>query len=202
MRSHRISGRADSRSKCNGCYLRPVLHEVEGAFGEEEFCGCFPSQGFSGPDVEPPCDIVELFLREQRQVGALGQVLAQQAVGVFADAALPGSVRMGEVDVDSGVPGQGLVVSHLRSLVVGQGAAQLAVEAVEDLGEGLCGQVGPAAVQLDQGDEQGSAFDQRADLRAVVLADDQIALPVARDQAQLDFHRPLVDQDHVRNKAA
>jgi hypothetical protein len=69
---------------------------------------------------------------------------------------------MGRVDArsrhDPGVSGQGLVMSHLRALVVGHGAAQLAVEAVEDTGEGLRRRVGPAAVELHQGDEQSRAF--------------------------------------------
>jgi hypothetical protein len=36
------------------------------------------------------------------QVGALGKVLAEQAVGVFVGAALPGSVRVTEIDLQSG----------------------------------------------------------------------------------------------------
>ena len=67
---------------------------------------------------------------------------------------------------------------HLPALVVGHRTAHLAVEAVEDLGEGLGGLIGLRAVQLDQGNEKGGALDQRADLREVALADDQIAFPV------------------------
>ena len=40
-------------------------------------------------------------------------------MGVFADTALTGSARMGEVDVDSDVCSQFLMVSHLRALVEG-----------------------------------------------------------------------------------
>ena len=167
-----------------------MLYEVECAFREEEFSGSFPSQSFSWPGVEPPCNVVELVLGEQREVGSFGQVLAEQAVGVFADAPLPGSVWMGEVDGDSGIFRQGLVVSHLRALVEGHGTAQLAIEAVEYLGEGLGRDVGLAAVQLHQGNKQGGAFDQRADLREVALANNQIALPVARDEAHLYLDRP------------
>ena len=36
------------------------------------------------------------------QVGAFGEVLAQQAVGVLVGAALPGRVRVGEVDPQPG----------------------------------------------------------------------------------------------------
>lgn len=80
-----------------------MLYEVEGAFREEEFSGSFPFRSFSWPDVEPPCDVVELVLRKKREIGSFGQILAEQAVGVFADTPLPGRVRVCEVDVDSGV---------------------------------------------------------------------------------------------------
>ena len=35
-----------------------------------------------------------------RQVGFLGEILAQQAVGIFICAALPRALRVAEVDVD------------------------------------------------------------------------------------------------------
>ena len=51
-------------------------------------------------------DLVELILAVHRQVRALGQVLTEQAVGVFVAAALPGAVRVGEVDRRTGSQGQ------------------------------------------------------------------------------------------------
>lgn len=84
-----------------------------------------------------------------------------------------------------------------RALVVGHRAAQLAIEAVEDLGEGLSGDVCLAARQLDQSDEQGGAIDQRTDLGEIALADNQVAFPMARNEAHLDFDGPLIDESHV-----
>ena len=37
------------------------------------------------------------------EVFAFGQELADESVGVFVDAALPGRVRVGKVDLDSGI---------------------------------------------------------------------------------------------------
>jgi hypothetical protein len=68
-----------------------MFHEVESAFWEEEFCGRFPTEGFAWPGIELPGDVVELFLGEEGEVGSFGQVLSEQAVGVFADASLPGA---------------------------------------------------------------------------------------------------------------
>src|SRR5277367_3120668 len=120
-------GWADSRTKCNRVDCSgPVLSKVERAFGEEEFGWSFPAESFSGAGIHPPGDLIELVLREDRQVGPPGQILAEQAVGVFADTALPGRVRMSEVHRDAGALAQALVMTHLRSLVEGHGAAQLA----------------------------------------------------------------------------
>src|ERR1700726_1766751 len=41
-------------------------------------------------------------LRMHRQVGALRKVLSQQAIGVLVRAALPGTLRIAETDVDFG----------------------------------------------------------------------------------------------------
>jgi hypothetical protein len=54
-------------------------------------------QGFSGSLVELPGDGAELGLAEGREIDAVGQVLAQQAVGVLVGAALPGALGVAEV---------------------------------------------------------------------------------------------------------
>lgn len=77
-----------------------------------------------GPGVEVQRDLVELILAVHRQVRALGQVLSEQAVGVFVAAALPGAVRVGEVDRHTGTQGQHVVIAHLLALIVGQRLAQ------------------------------------------------------------------------------
>ena len=43
------------------------------------------------------------------EVFAFGEKLADESVGVFVDTALPGSVGIGEVDLDPGIGGEGLV---------------------------------------------------------------------------------------------
>ncbi len=59
-----------------------------------------------------------------RQIGAFGQVLANQAVGVFIAATLPWAVGIAKVHGHSGVDGQLFVLLHLFALVVGEGLAQ------------------------------------------------------------------------------
>jgi len=59
------------------------------------------------------------------EVGALGEVLAQQPVGVLVAAALPWAARVAEVDLQAGVDAQRGVLGHLAALVPGQRPPQL-----------------------------------------------------------------------------
>ncbi len=107
--------RVDSRSKCNGddCICLGVeLDEVEVSWREEEFCRCFPSEGFSWSGVDLHGDLVELCLGVKAEVFSFWEVLAEQAVGVFVDAALPRAVGMSEVDLDSCLLFEPLVAGH------------------------------------------------------------------------------------------
>lgn len=75
---------------------------------------------------------VELRLQVDRQIGALGQVLAQQAIGVLAGAALPRAVRVAEIHTYTGSRRAQLgVPCHLPALVVGERLAHWRSNRVE-----------------------------------------------------------------------
>src|SRR5690606_40564612 len=59
------------------------------------------------------------------EVGAFGEVLAQQPVGVLVAGPLPRAVRIAEEDVDIVVDAYLCVVGHLGALVPGERLAQL-----------------------------------------------------------------------------
>src|ERR1700733_16057462 len=72
-------------------------------FGQEpiEFlAGGVPAEALAGPVVELVFDVLELGGGVRAEVGALGEVFAQQPVDVLVAAALPGCVRVGEEDAD------------------------------------------------------------------------------------------------------
>ena len=69
---------------------------------------------------------VQVALHVPRHVRSLGEVLAQQSVSVFIDAALPRFVGIGKEDVDREPPGQLLVSSPLFASIIGQGFAHTA----------------------------------------------------------------------------
>src|ERR1035438_10189054 len=77
-------------------------------------------QSFAGSVVELAGYPVKVHRAVDREVGALGEVLAQEAVGVLAGAALPRCVRVTEVDVDVGGDAHLFPVAHLWALVPGQ----------------------------------------------------------------------------------
>src|SRR5271154_1058496 len=73
------------------------------------------------PAVETIGHGVEVILTVDREVSALGQILAQQAVGVLAGTALPGAVRVAEVDLHACRGAEFLVPRHLLALVIREG---------------------------------------------------------------------------------
>ena len=96
-----------------------------------------------------------------------GQVLAQQAVGVLVGAALPGGMRVGEVDTQACERGQLAMAGHLLALVVGQGKAQRRRHRQQAGGEAIACRLGFGVGQLDQDQLAAGALDQRADRGAV-----------------------------------
>ena len=48
-----------------------------------------------------------------RQIHSLGEVLPEQAVGVFVGTPLPGTLWITEVNLDIRVQGEALVIRHL-----------------------------------------------------------------------------------------
>ena len=72
------------------------------------------------PGVQLERDAVEVLLAVDRKVGALGEVLSEQAIGVLVRAALPGAPRVGEVDLDIGGQGEPLVGGELHAPIPGE----------------------------------------------------------------------------------
>ena len=152
-----------------------------------------------------------------REVGALGEVLPEQPVGVLVGAALPGALRVAEVHLQAEVDLQPGVLGQLGALVPGQRAAQVLGQRAElggdRVADGLGARPGDGRPVLDaravaagqrrqvqQHGEAAGALDQGADRRAVD-ADDQVALPVARDGAIGGLGGPLADHHLLADEA-
>jgi hypothetical protein len=70
------------------------------------------------------------------KVGPLRKVLAEEAVGVLVAAAMPGTVGIAEIDLDTSVDRESDVLAHLLAAVPGEAPAKLLGQAQDPLGTG------------------------------------------------------------------
>src|SRR3954469_8009553 len=83
-----------------------------------------PVERLARSTVQLARGLVELGLGDAGEALALREVLAQESVGVFVRAPLPGALRVAEVDGDARVDREAAVLCHLVALVPGERAAQ------------------------------------------------------------------------------
>src|SRR5450759_4404579 len=154
---------ADSTGRCNSL--------------GERLRWCHPAEGLSRASVELGGDGVEVRLGQAREVGTLGQVLAEQAVGVLVGAPLPRAVRVAEVDGDAGLDREGEVLGHLLATVPGERATELPGQGRDPLGEGIPDRGGGTTGGQGRKEEiAGPALDEGGDRRAAAGSDEEIAL--------------------------
>ena len=89
----------------------------------ECFGGCAPVECLAWSAVERRSDRLELLRGVSGEVGAFGEVLAEQAVGVLVCASLPRALRVTEIHLKPAVDRELCVLCHLRPLVPGERAA-------------------------------------------------------------------------------
>src|SRR5215469_4534465 len=169
----------------------------------EFFGGGSVAEAFAGPVVEFGGDGLEPGGGAGAQVGALGQVLAEQAVDVFVATALPGGVRVGEVDGDAGGGGDALVLGGFLAAVPGEGLGEPGRQRAHVLDDGVGdgGGVVPG-VQRQQGEVAGGALDDGADGGVVCFQPhDQVAVVWAGDQPALILGRPGADRHRIDDPA-
>src|SRR5216684_7106432 len=110
--------------------LRDVRSQGAGSTGRrntgvKSLCWSFKLQGLTWPFVELTSHFVQIGLRVHRQVGALREVLSQQAVGVLVRPALPRALRIAKIYVDCGRQRKATMIRKFLSPVPGQGLIQL-----------------------------------------------------------------------------
>jgi len=59
-------------------------------------------------------------LRVYRQIGSLGEILSQQAIGVLIGTPLPRASRIAEVNINVGRQAKSLMIRQFLALVPGQ----------------------------------------------------------------------------------
>ena len=168
----------------------------------KDFQGCGEVQAFPGARVEAMGDGIQLALGIARQVRALGQVLAQQAVGVLVGPAWPGAVRIGEDELDREPLGQPLVLGPLFSPIIGQGFSQQCGHVPKLVREPVAGTLRVRARHPCQEDQPRGPFHQCPDRRPIAGPLDEVAFPVARYGAGRDLGGAFDNRRHVGDLAA
>src|ERR1700694_3211748 len=94
---------------------------------------------------------------------ALGEVLAEQSVGVLVATSLPWAPWVAEKDVDASVDCEVDMLSHLRALVPGQRAPQAGGQSQDCFGEALADPFGGQAIrEREEHRVAATALDQGA----------------------------------------
>ena len=113
-------------------------------------------------------------------------------------AALPGTARITEVDLDVGGNREALVGMHLFALIPGQGASQLLRQLADVLGKRSNNSRRVLAGDLDEHREAGIALDEGGDVR-VVRSGKKVSFPMPRHGAILNLGGPLADGGHIED---
>ena len=132
-----------------------------------------------------------LALGEGGQRSALGQVLAEQAIGVFVGAALPRVMGSSEVEGGVELALQGLVHMELGAVVGGDGADGMRFVAQEGDGA-LQSFVGTDASDFADANQAAFAFDDR-DGGGLTATMHGVDLPITEPGALVDDGRALRD---------
>ena len=103
----------------------------------KDFQGRLPVQAFSGAGVEFLGNGIQFTLGVARQICSLGEVLAQQAIGILIGSTLPGTMRIGKEHLDRESLSQMFMLGHLLPSIIGQGFPQRSGDVPEFLGEAV-----------------------------------------------------------------
>src|SRR5215207_3735151 len=207
-----VACKADSSGRRNGLFVGGLEQRVKG-LGRS-----FPVEGFARPCVEGGRHGGDLLGPMSAEVGTFWEVLAQQPVGVLVGGALPGAVRIAEVDLHACVDPEPRMLGHFGALVPGQRPPQLLGQggdrARDRLAHGLGAMTGKGkpvlhasrlavarhARQVQQHGEARGALHERADRRAAE-AEDEVSFPVTGNSAISRLRRTLADHDLGPDKA-
>ena len=141
--------------------------------------------------VELPSHLVEVGLGVDGQISFLREVLSQQTVGVFVGAALPGALRITEVDVDLGGDGEVFCDWPAQTSIPGQGASERRGEFTNLPTQRSNDGRGVFAGHLDQDDETRMPFDQGCDVSVLAACEQD---PPPNDRGWRGLQSPLASR--------
>ncbi|MEO8342120.1 MAG: hypothetical protein ABI604_20900 [Nitrospirota bacterium] len=166
-----------------------------------DFQGRGEVQTCSGARVQPMGDGVQLALGVARQVGTLGQVLAQPPVRVLVGAPLPRTVGIGKAHPDRQPLRQALMLGHVFPSIIGPRVAQPRGYVPECLGEASSRTRRIRPLPPGQEDHARRPCHQGANGRPLASPFDEVAFPVAGHRAGGHLGGPFSKQRPVGDLA-
>ena len=98
-------------SALSGVFNRSLQHRSQ-SIGRS-----FKPQGLARTLVETQSDLVQVGLRELREIYPLREILSKQPIGVLVAAALPGTAWITEINLHVGGNREALVIRHLLAAI-------------------------------------------------------------------------------------
>ena len=152
------------------------------------------------PVVEFGCDVVAVPLGEITEMNALGQILAEEAIGVFVGAAFPGVVRSGEVDLRAECAFQLFIAVELRPVIRSDRSHRMRLGR-QELDRAGVGVFDGGTRERANPDQTAFPFNRSNDAR-LAAAMDGIDLPVTHASAACYDCGPVLDHPFAGKSAA
>ena len=127
------------------------------------------------------------------EVGAFREILPDEPVRILVRAALPGRIRIGEIYLYLRLFGEELVFTHLRPAIIGETFPEFHGDAGKCFCKLLSYREGILLLEWHNERESRGTFDQGADSALVILAHDEIAFPMSRNDPAFRFFGALRD---------
>ena len=144
----------------------------------------------------------ELLLTDVTEIGAFGQVPADQAIGILTGTPLPRGVGMRKIAAQAKAGSDLLMPSVLGAVVQGQGSPRIRRPALQSGNDGLRGGFSGLTIQPREQQQTGIALHQRVDGDAALARDQAVSFPVAELTTATDRGGPAVNGDAVGNLRA
>jgi len=138
--------------------------------------------------------------RDFTEVGPLWQVPANETIGIFIRASLPGCVGAGEVASDPKFGREYFMLGILGPVVQRKSLTALGWELLESTNDCPDSLVSVLPGQLGDQDKSALAFDQRVECCLALSRDEAVALPVTVVSTALNGLRSGVDRNPVGNR--
>ena len=156
----------------------------------------------SRPLIQFALHFFEELLRDVREIGALGNILTDEPVGLLIGSTFPGMVRPCEEESYTCNPCDAFMLGELQTIVSGDGLHEvILLEAFEDADDLVGSFCGSWVLKLPEPYFSGLPVVQREDMLGACCSDNRINFVIAHAVLPVNDFRSFGDVDSVRDCA-